>query len=269
MSAVSSSSPHPPVASTTSRVSVTKWIIAISSRSLILVGSGVGAIALGLVTGQLMPRVNPKPPLFLRLWTTNTAPNPKPTLNETIVNLSSEERAAIEQEITGIRAQLDVLEARTQRLEAELDLDRQRANLGDRLSNLTTLLATDPSSFDPSAVTTPEAALAEPLKITLPSNTLFTPEGELAADAPEILGAIASDLQQQDRQTIAIAGYQTAETPEAATSLARQQAQSVQRYLTEALPRDYRWLVVGYGLTAQTAATTNPSQQPRIEISTQ
>ncbi|WP_161768726.1 OmpA family protein [Picosynechococcus sp. NKBG042902] len=241
-------------------------------RTALLLGSGFGAIALGILVGHFMPRAAPKPPLFLRLWATNSAGIAKPTLNETIAELSAEDRAAIEQEIAGIQAQLDVLEARTQQLEAELDLGQQQVDLGDRLDNLTELLAADPSTFDSQATPAVTSQTPEPLKITLPNNALFSADGQLAADAAEILGAIAIDLQQQERQTITIRSYQVGDDATKATSLAQQQAQAVQTYLAEALPGDYRWLVVGYG--EQAAAdppedTTETSSQARLEISTQ
>ena len=196
----------------------------------------------------------------------------QPTLNETIADLSTADRAAIEQESAGIQAQLDVLEARTQQLEAELDLGQQRADLGDRLNNLTELLAADPSTFDPQAAPATTSQNPEPLKITLPSNALFSADGQLAAEAVEILGAIAIDLQQQERQTITISSYQVGADATKATSLAQQQAQAVQTYLAEALPGDYRWLVVGYGEQAAadpTEDTIETTSQARLEIRTQ
>ncbi|MBV5261863.1 OmpA family protein [Synechococcus moorigangaii CMS01] len=267
ITAVSSSSPHPSVPSTISRVSVTKWIIATLGRGLVLSGSVLGAIALGTLVGHFMPRINPDPPLFLRLWATQSAPGQvTPSLNETIAQLPSDARAAIEQEIAGIQAQLAVLEARTQQLEAELNLGSQRLDLGDRLDNLTELLAADPSTFDPQVTPATKPQNPEPLKITLPSNALFSTDGQLTSDAAEILGAIAIDLQQQERQTITISSYQIGTDIPKATSLAQQQAQAIQTYLAKALPGDYRWLVVGYGTETPADATTS---QARLEIRTQ
>ncbi|MEB3224849.1 MAG: hypothetical protein VKJ86_03500 [Synechococcus sp.] len=265
---MSSSSPHPPVPSTTSRFSVTNWIIALLGRSLVLLGAGAGAIALGVLGGHFMPRANPNPPLFLRLWATKSVPGANLRLNQAIAQLSSEERAAIAQEIAGIQAQLDVLEARTQQLETELDLGFQSVTLGDRLQNLTALLAADPSTFDPTAVPTNDTSDLQPLKITLPSNALFGTDGQLSTDATDILGVIAMDLQQQKPRTIMITSHQPGADSLKSTSLARQQAQAVQTYLAQALPGDYRWLVVGYGEAIPTNATAE-NNQARIEISTQ
>ncbi len=265
---MSSSSSQPQAQSTVRRPSVTKWIIVFILRIVVLSGFAAGAIALGLLAGHFTPTNNPQKPLFLRLFSGsgNFADVTEPELNQTVAALSDEERAAIEEEIAGIQAQLQVLTTRTQKLEAELELGTQNGNLAGRLTNLNELLAADPEEFSPTeaTATTPD----NDLKITLPSNVLFNDGGQLSPEAEEILGAIAIDLQQTRLNTIKIAGHSFPENAEQAEALSFQQAQSVTAFLDAQIDGNYRWLVVGYG-DSQPLAADDQNANQRIEITTQ
>ena len=266
---MSSSSSQPQAPSTVRRPSVTKWIIVFILRIVVLSGFAAGAIALGLVTGHLTPTQNPQKPLFLRLLDNSGPGTPiaKLELNQTVANLSEEERTAIATEIEGIQSQLQVLTTRTQKLEAELELSQQTDNLANRLANLTDLIETDPAEFEPSATTSNSTSETD-LKITLPSNILFNDSGQLSAEAEEILGAIAIDLQQTRLNTIKIAGHSFPTNPDQAEALSFQQAQSVKVFLDAQIDGNYRWLVVGYG-DSQPLASDDQNANQRIEITTQ
>ncbi|MGB2926607.1 MAG: OmpA family protein [Limnothrix sp.] len=265
---MSSSSPQPSAPSTTLRSSVTKRIIVFVLRIVVLAGFTAGAIALGLLAGHFLPKKNPQPPLFLRLLDSEAAKivTPQPDLNETVATLSPEAEVAIEQEIAGIEAQLQVLASRTQKLESELNLDAQTGALDARLANLTELLAAEPEDFTPDdeAIATPDQAN---LKIALPSAALFTEAGQLKPEAEEILDAIAIDLQQTQSETITIAGHSFPEDKANAAALSLQQAQAVKIYLAQQVPGDLRWSVVGYGSTRPIEADNTQANQ-RIEITT-
>lgn len=263
---VSSSSPQASTPSTARRPSVTKWIIVFILRIVVLTGFGAGAIALGLLSGHLVPRINPSPPLFLRLFEKKSAKIaiPKPAVNETVAQLTPEEKAAIETEIKGIREQLQVLEGRTQKLESELDLATQSGDLAVRLTNLTELLSADPKVITPPTEAEPQTS-PNNLKITLPSNVLFSQGGQLSPDADEILDAIAIDLQQTKSKTITIAGHHFASGEVKAEELSFQQAQAVKVYLAKQVPGNYRWIMVGYG-ASRPLATDNIQANQRIEI---
>ena len=266
---MSSSSSQPQAPSTVRTPSVTKWIIVFILRIVVLSGFAAGAIALGLIAGHFTPTNNPQKPLFLRLLANNftgITSEAKPELNQTVANLSEEERTAIAAEIEGIEAQLQVLATRTQKLESELDLQGQTGALANRLGNLTTLIETNPDEFIPS--TASNNVPDNDLKITLPSSVLFNNQGQLSAEAEELLGAIAIDLQQTRLTTIKIAGHSFPENAEQAEALSFQQAQSVKAFLGSQIEGNYRWLVVGYG-DSQPIGTDDPSANQRIEIITQ
>ena len=267
---MSSSSSQPQAPSTVRSPSVTKWIIVFILRIVVLSGFTAGAIALGLLAGHLTPTNNPQQPLFLRLISNNLSgltPESKPELNQTVANLSEEERTAIATEIEGIEAQLQVLATRTQKLEAELDVGGQNGSLARRLGNLTTLIETNPDEFEPSAATN-STVPDNDLKITLPSSVLFNNQGQLSAEAEELLGAIAIDLQQTRLTTVKIAGHSFPENTEQAEALSFQQAQAVKTFLDAQIEGNYRWLVVGYG-DSQPIASDDPNANQRIEIITQ
>lgn len=263
---VSSSSPQASTPSTARRPSVTKWIIVFILRIVVLTGFGAGAIALGLLAGHFTPSSNPSPPLFLRLFTKKSAEIsiPKPVVNETVAKLTPEQKAAIETEIKGIREQLQVLEGRTQKLESELDLGTQSGDLTVRLTNLTELLTADPEVIPSPTEAKPQAS-TNTLKITLPSNVLFSQGGQLNPDAEEILDAIAIDLQQTKSQTITIAGHHFASGDIKAEELSFQQAQAVKVYLAKQVPGNHRWMMVGYG-ASRPLETDNIQANQRIEI---
>ncbi|AFY37799.1 hypothetical protein Lepto7376_1455 [[Leptolyngbya] sp. PCC 7376] len=266
---MSSSSSQPQAPSTVRRSSVTKWIIVFILRIVVLSGFAAGAIALGLVAGHLSPMRDPQKPLFLRLadGSGGFVDTAQPELNQTVASLSDEERVEIETEIEGIQAQLQVLATRTQKLEAELELGNQEGNLATRLSNLTELMETSPEEFDASD-TAANSTPSNDLKITLPSNILFNDSGQLSAEAEEILGAIAIDLQQTRLNTIKISGHSFPENEAQAEALSFQQAQSVKVFLDAQIDGNYRWLVVGYGDSEPLAADDKNANQ-RIEITTQ
>lgn len=268
---MSSSSPQAPTASTIRRPSVTKWIIVFILRIVVLAGFSAGAIALGLLAGQLTPRTAPGKPLLLKLLTQDEAAPvvTKPVLNPTIAALSPEDKAAIEQETKGIREQLQVLEGRIQQLETELKLEPQQGDLALRLTNLTELLKADTTTMPP----VPEATTPQPqndnLKITLPTNILFNDQGQLKTDAAAILEAIAIDLQANKNKTITIAGHNFSTNEKIkAEELSFQQAQTIKLYLAKQVPGDYRWIIVGYG-ASRPLATDNLQANQRIEITTQ
>lgn len=235
-----------------------------------LSGFTAGAIALGLVAGHFLPTKNPQPPLFVRLLAGQGLKTivPKPAVNETVATLSAEEEAAIAEEISGVEAQLQVLNERTEKLESELALSAQSGDLAVRLAHLTELLSVEPEDFTPSPEATETATPNADLKITLPSAVLFTADGQITPEAEEILDAIAIDLQQIQGDTITIAGHSFPEDNSQAAGRSLQQAQAVKVYLAQQVPGDFRWSVVGYGST-QPIEAGNVQANQRIEIITE
>ncbi|MEO0769066.1 MAG: OmpA family protein [Cyanobacteria bacterium J06649_4] len=254
----------------------------------------------GILAAQILPGRLEKPPLqesalrktsrlASRLWhlpqlwhsptqeTRITAiPIPETSPIAETIELSPIERQPLLDELNAIDTEVLTLERRLQSLEKKLGKPPyQGADLNSRVSALRTAL--DPPvrntlepSYEPVA-TDPNDRLLDvaKLKITLPSDALFTPGQSDIKDAP-LLRQVLDQLVNYPEATVLIRSYSDDQLGAIASrSYTLDQANTLASYLQTALPTTYRWVTLGGGLSQPITDNSDAAarqQNRRIEI---
>lgn len=252
-------------------------------RLLLLGVSGGLAWLIGVAIAQLAPGNVAEPPLTERLiqqaedlnarrqgWLTGaqpaSQPSAEPSLAPTPLTLDAPARQTAQAEVEQLQADLQTLGDRTTALETELGIAPAAAPLDVRLRRLQ-------QSIDPTATSVQANPVADErtLLITLPSDALFEPNGQMLRPAARaILDSIAQDLQAYPNALMRVAAHtDVSGSAEAQREQSFAQASAITGYLQSRLGADYTWLTVGYGNTQPLAGEDNaadPARNRRVEI---
>lgn len=264
--------------------------------------SGTLAVAwlFGILAAQILPGNITNPPIqetalrkssrlagrlwhFRQLWQTPTAetrieaiplPNVEPVTQP--VNLSPIERQPLIDELNAIETEILTLDRRIETLEAQLGRPPyEGADIDNRLNSLRA--AIDPPVRSPTepkykpTPTDPANALLEvaKLKITLPSDALFTP-GQSDLKANQMLNQVLDQLVNYPQATVVIRSYSDDQAkPLAARKYTMAQAAALSDYFKRSLPKGYRWVVLGGGRSQPVASNEDEigrQKNRRIEI---
>lgn len=233
---------------------------------------------LGILAAQVLPGRFERPPIqesflrkssrltnrlwhFSQLWHTPTnqikieaIPLPETGPLSEPLELSPIERQPLIDELNSIDTELLTLERRLDSIEKRLGNPLyEGADLEHRINSLRT--AIDPpvrrspeSDYEPVA-SEPNETLLEvaALKITLPSDALFTP-GQADLKAVDLLTQVLDQLVNYPDATISVRSYSDDQVDAIASrTYTLAQANALSRYLARALPGDYRWINLGMG----------------------
>lgn len=252
-------------------------------RLLLLGVSGGLAWLIGVAIAQLTPGNVAEPPLTERLiqqaedlnarrqgWLTGAQPAPQPSaepsLASTPLTLGAPARRTAQAEVEQIQADLQTLGDRTTALETELGIAPTAAPLDARLRRLRQSINPTENPVEANPV-----ADERTLLITLPSDALFEPNGQMLRPAARgILDSIAQDLQAYPNALMRVAAHtDVSGDAEAQREQSFAQASAVTGYLQSRLGADYTWLTIGYGNTQPLEGegnATDPTRNRRVEI---
>ncbi|WAL58734.1 OmpA family protein [Thermocoleostomius sinensis] len=279
-------------------------------RLLLLGVSGSIAGLLGIAVAQFYPGQIQEPPLVERLlrgsqafWQSVTrlpdvwnqesgrpiaasdAVSPSPSLPAPPITtlpplqLPEADRQQVQTELAQLQTDLQQLNNRTASLETRVGTPTTDASIEQRLQTIQQRL--DPTA-PPVAVSdaAPEAGLIPPststiangelLKVTLPSDALFTPENALRPETSAILDSIIADLQRYPNATIRVIGHTDSQgSTQGDRTRSFEQATAVTQYLSNQLGEGYQWVTVGYGSSlplVENTSAINHQRNRRIEI---
>lgn len=234
---------------------------------LLSVGSFV-AVLFGLVVANFYRHQSPEPPLLAKVL----GYTPSPSLNSpSAVNSSPQLSAATKKQLTTQLRQLETelaqLSNRTTPLEAKLGSRHTDKPLEKRLQMISQQLQ---ETGNRSAEVSQAAFSSDNLKMTLPSDILFTENSLLRPEASLILDKVITDLQNYQGSTIQIAAHTDAtNNPKYSRALSFKRARVVEQYLARTLGGQYRWVAVGYGeshFLVDNDDDLNRQRNRRIEI---
>jgi len=267
---------------------------------LALSGTLTVAWLFGILAAQILPGSFEKPPLqesvlrkssrltrqlshLPQLWHSPTVETqitaiPLPTTGPVVgaVELSPIERQPLMDELNAIETEVLTLDRRLQTLEKRLGQPPyQGADVENRINSLRN--AMDPpireqikADYEP-VPSDPSDRLLDVarLKITLPSDALFTPGQSGIKDAP-LLTQVLDQLVNYPDSTILVRSYSDNQAGvEASRRYTLEQANAIARYLQSALPTNHRWVTLGGGQTQPITDNADPVQRQqnrRIEI---
>jgi outer membrane protein OmpA-like peptidoglycan-associated protein len=213
---------------------------------LLIVGSGL-AFGGGILWAMHNPQVVTEKPFVIKLWQYwQTNLNPRSSTSSSAATPSPETEDLIRQ-IQELQAQADQPGAESEAIQAQLDTLQEQ---------LTT------ASVD-------AAASNNQLKVTLPSDFLFSPDDSiLNAEAKQVLDEfLVRDLRSYEGNTVLIAASTDVEdNPQLNRELSFRRAKAIESYLSQNLNGDYRWVATGYG-KSQSQDTEESLLNRRIEIS--
>lgn len=254
----------------------------------------------GILVAQILPGNITKPPIqetvlrkssrlvgrlwhFRQLWHTPTAetrieaiplPNIEPVVEP--VKLSPIERQPLIDELNAIETEILTLDRRMATLEKQLGRPPyEDADIDNRVNSLRA--AIDPpvrSPAEPSYKPTPadpnDALLdVAKLKITLPSDALFTP-GQSDLKADPLLNQVLDQLVNYPEATVIIRSFSDDQADAIASrKYTVAQADVLSSYLKASLPEGYRWVVFGGGRSQPIASNEDElgrQKNRRIEI---
>ena len=254
----------------------------------------------GILAAQILPGNITRPPIqetvlrkssrlasrlwnFRQLWHTPTAetrieaiplPNIEPVTEP--VKLSPIERQPLIDELNTIETEILTLDRRMAALEKQLGRPPyEGADIDNRVNSLRT--AIDPpvrSPAEPSYKPTPadpnDALLdVAKLKITLPSDALFTP-GQSDLKANPLLNQVLDQLVDYPEATVIIRSFSDDQADAIASrKYTVAQADVLSGYLKGSLPEGYRWVVLGGGRSQPVASNEDElgrQKNRRIEI---
>lgn len=250
-------------------------VFLVSLWRLLLLGVGAALAALlGLVVANFYRSQNPDPPLLAKVLgytPLQTAASPSlnpPSAVDPSPQLSATTKKQLTTQLTQLETELDQLNQRTTTLEAKLGSRRPNEPLEKRLQIISQQLQ---GKGNRSAEVSQAAFSSDNLKMTLPSDVLFTEGSILRPEASLILDKVITDLQNYQGATIRIAAHTDDKNdPKYSRSLSFQRARAVEQYLTRALGDQYRWVAVGYGesnFLVDNDSDFNRQRNRRIEIS--
>lgn len=241
------------------------WFGVVLSRLLLLViGSGLAGVA-GSVAAVFYPDLNPEMPLAVKMLerlkngtqATSLGQNPAPasaSANSPLAAASQGGNAAQVQQlmtqVQQLQGEMQALRDRTQVLENTLGSPRPSEPLETRLQAIAQQLQAAPQRVPPvENGNSPSQGQAEALKITLPSDILFLERDVvLSSGANLILDKVISDLRNYPNTTISVAVHtDNTAPPDESRDISFQRARSLEQYLSMALGKQHRLLVIGYG----------------------
>ncbi|MFO8037846.1 MAG: OmpA family protein [Sodalinema sp.] len=264
------------------------WLGAIAIFIVRLLTLGV-SLSLGVIGGvvwaQRSPQANPEKPLSER-WRvqirqiTNpppSSPNPdappadldRDQLQDTIVEL--------QEQVTQLNRQLAALTpeeapATEDATEEENTFEAQKTDIQSQVTLISTQLNELQAIVDPpEAIAPPRISPGMPLRLTLPSDILFSDSGEvLDPTRASILDRLLDELQTLEGATVYIGGYLDAtDDNDASLEKTFEQAQQVEQYLASNTDTPLRWVSIGYGSSRFAASNNSPANRQRnrrIEI---
>lgn len=254
----------------------------LGSLILLVFGSSVAGI-LGIVVAiNNSQETGEKPPL---VWIWEKLPfSDREELPAIVPESSSDEatrelqqREQIQAAISNLEKQWQTLQESTAQLEKQLELptapetslDNRLQAIEQKILSLPALSSTASAASDTiSQVKTPLPG--DKLKVTLPSDLLFSNHSELSPEGSLILDAIVTDLAKHKGATIRIAAHtDISKSPSQSRELSFQLARTVEQYLASSLRGNYRWVSIGYGQTRPLVANNtdgNRQRNRRIEI---
>ncbi len=245
----------------------------------------------GLVWAQRSPQANPEKPLSER-WRvqirqitnpTPSSPTPDPPpadldrqqVQDTIVQLQEQvtqlnrQLAALTPEEAPADAPEDATEDAT---EEENTFEAQKTDIQSQVTLIATQLNELQAIVDPpEAIAPPRLSPGMPLRLTLPSDILFSDSGEvLDPTRASILDRLLDELQTLEGATVYIGGYLDAtDDNDASLEKTFEQAKQVEQYLTSNTDTPLRWVSIGYGSSRFAASNNSPANRQRnrrIEI---
>ena len=254
----------------------------------------------GILAAQILPGNITKPPIqetvlrkssrlvsrlwnFRQLWHTPTAetrieaiplPNTEPVTEP--VKLPPIERQPLIDELNAIETEILTLDRRMAALEKQLGRPPYKgADIDNRVNSLRT--AIDPPvrspaepSYEPTP-TDPNDALLDvaKLRITLPSDALFTP-GQSDLKENPLLNQVLDQLVNYPEATVIIRSFSDDQADVLASrKYTVAQADVLSGYLKGSLPEGYRWVVLGGGRSQPVASNEDElgrQKNRRIEI---
>ena len=245
------------------------------------VSLSVGVIA-GLVLGYRSPQASPEKPLSER-WRVQIRQitNPPPASTTTEPTLPDLDRTQLQQaivqlqdEVTQLNRQLAELSPDDSPEEEEdgSDFEAEKAELQSQVTLVSSRLSELQSLVEPPPATVaPRLTPGMPLRLTLPSDVLFSDSGEvLDPTRATILDRLLDELQSLEGATVYIGGYLDASDDfEASLDRTFEQAQQVQQYLASNTETPLRWVSIGHGSSRFAASNNSPANRQRnrrIEI---
>ena len=209
---------------------------------LLLVGGGLAGL-FGIVVATLFPDLNAEVPLVVRVLRLKQ-PQSSSAVRMIPSQLSIEQRQQLQSELQQLQLDLQGIRDRTSNLETQLGSDRANVPLEARLAALQGQI--QGKSLPNTSVS---GSPSDAVKVTLPSDSLFKDTDRvLLPEAPVILDAAIADLRNYQDTTIHIAAH-TDDTGEAKDNTEKSflLARTVEQYLSAALGKQYRMVVIGYG----------------------
>lgn len=210
---------------------------------LLLVGGGLAGL-FGIVVATLFPDLNAEVPLVVRVLRLKQ-PQSSTAVRMIPSQLSIEQRQQLQSELQQLQLDLQRIRDRTSNLETQLGSElRANVPLEARLAAIVGQL--QGKSLPNTSVS---GSPSDALKVTLPSDSLFKDTDKvLLPEAPVILDAAIADLRNYQDATIHIAAH-TDNTGEAKDNTEKSflRARTVEQYLSAALGKQYRMVVIGYG----------------------
>jgi outer membrane protein OmpA-like peptidoglycan-associated protein len=262
------------------------WLLVLIFRLLLLgVGGGL-ALILGIVLANFYPSSNPEKPLLLKALERfekrmpAAIPKASPTLVPVPTNdppqLTPVQKQQAQAQLTQLQAQLKAVSDGVATLETQLGISRANEPLEARVQAIALQLQGEPppktnalsllnGSTNQLASASESLFQADKLKVTLPSDVLFDQSNSiLRPEAGVILDKIVADLRNYPSSTIRITAHTDASREaDDNRELSFSRAQAVVQYLSSALGKQYRWLIVGYGDTYPLVANDTASNQQR------
>lgn len=195
------------------------------------------------------------------------------------LQLPEADRQQVQTELAELQTDLQQLSNRTANLETRVGTPTTEAPLEQRLQtiqqrldpNAPPVAASEPASASGLiAPSTSTIANGELLKVTLPSDALFTAENALRPETNSILNSIVSDLQRYPNATIRVVGHTDSQgSTQGDRTRSFEQATAVTQYLSNQLGEGYQWVTVGYGSSlplVENTSAINRQRNRRVEI---
>ncbi|MBD1932937.1 MULTISPECIES: OmpA family protein [Cyanophyceae] len=236
---------------------------------LLLVGGGLAGL-FGIVVATLFPDLNAEVPLVVRVLRLKQ-PQPSSAVRMIPSQLSIEQRQQLQSELQQLQLDLQGIRDRTSSLETQLGSDRANVPLEARLAAIEGQLQGKSLPITSQPTASVPGSPSDALKVTLPTDSLFKgTERVLLPEAPVILDAAIADLRNYQDATIHIAAH-TDDAGEAKDNTEKSflLARTVEQYLSTALGKQYRMVVIGYGESFPLVindSDTNRQRNRRIEL---
>lgn len=261
---------------------------------LLTVGGGIAWLA-GMAIAQVYPNSSSEVPLteqvLRRLPSSRPAitpapqsaspslPSPTPVPSPT-QPLTTAQRQQLQGQLQQLQGQLNTLMGRTAALETQLGTSRPSEPLEERLQILEQQLTVSATPGAKNSVQPPPPPIqatpartqnSNSLVVTFPSDVLFDVGSTiLRPGANVILDTIVADLKNYNGSAVRILGHTDNQgNPQQNLDLSFERAESVMKYLSEAVGTEYHWVAIGYGSNRPTVdnnSAQNRQLNRRIEV---